>query len=211
MSTEHPKLQALRQQAESCRACPLNQLPYNPGKLVFGFGSNTPRVMFVGEAPGEREALVGLPFVGPAGKLLQQGLRLHGYKMSEIYITNVAKHRPPGNRNPSEEEVRTCGSEYLMAQVELLRPKYIVALGKISAYALASLSEEPVTLPKKGLRGIQFVTVVRGVAYPVYCTWHPAYCLRNDAATPQLNADLQTVNNKVLQMELLLGGASGAA
>jgi len=209
MSIENKELEALREVASSCRACPLNQPPYNPGKLVFGVGSSNPRVVFVGEGPGEKEALTGLPFVGPAGQLLQRSLRQHGYTMSDIYVLNVVKHRPPGNRAPSVAEARICGSKFLVQQLKILKPKYIVALGKVAAGALAILSDEPVALPKKGLRGLQFAASYGPDVFPVFCTWHPAYCLRNESAIPQLLADLQEVLQRVRKLEILLGESDG--
>lgn len=199
----------LKSKSSACTSCALNQLPYKPGRAAFGIGDLAPKIVFVGEAPGEQESIRGVPFVGPAGKLLQQTLQGRNYKMSDIYVLNAVKHRPPGNRNPLEEEIRTCGQLFLIPQIKALAPKYLVALGKVGAQALAMVSEEPVVLPSKGLRGRQFPIVLGGKTYPVFCTWHPAYCLRNTSAIPQLQADLQSVLHKVQELETLLGETDG--
>ncbi len=122
------ELRELHELIKSCRLCPLWRKRKN---AVPGEGSLNPRVFFIGEAPGESEDLAGKPFVGKAGKVLDELLASVGLKRSEVFITNVVKCRPPGNREPSEEEIRAC-SPYLERQLSLLRPKVIATLGRVA-------------------------------------------------------------------------------
>ena len=119
----------LRQQCMSCRACSLAETRTN---VVFGVGTPEAEVLFIGEAPGANEDAQGEPFVGRAGKLLDDMLAMIGLDRSRIYITNSVKCRPPQNRDPLNTEKEACRG-YLRRQVELMRPKIIVCLGRISA------------------------------------------------------------------------------
>jgi DNA polymerase len=111
-----------------CMKCPLYKLAKNP---VAGDGDVSSEIMFVGEGPGEKEDELGLPFVGKAGKLLDEMLDSIGLNRENVYIANVVKHRPPGNRDPKPEEVEACWP-YLMRQIEIIKPKLIVCLGRHS-------------------------------------------------------------------------------
>lgn len=115
-------------QVKECKKCPLYKFAKNP---VPGAGSVETKVMFIGEGPGEKEDELGLPFVGRAGKLLDEMLESIGLKREEIYIANVVKHRPPGNRDPKPEEVEACWP-YLEEQIKIIKPKLIVCLGRHS-------------------------------------------------------------------------------
>jgi DNA polymerase len=168
---------------ESCRACPLNQLPYNPGKVVLGIGSINPKLLLIGEAPGATESQVGKPFVGLSGKKLQSILKQVGFTLDDIYITNSVKHRPPDNRTPSESEFLICGN-YLKQEIEILNPTRILCVGRVAAYALGALAG--VKLPTSGLRGYTFNYKL----IPVTVTWHPAYILRDRKREPELVSDL---------------------
>jgi len=150
-----------------CRACGLCERRRQP---VFGVGPVQADWMVVGEAPGEQEDLQGEPFVGPAGQLLDQMLRAIGRdRRRDVYIANVLKCRPPGNRNPEPQEVAQC-EPFLRRQVELLRPRMILAMGRFAVQSLLQ-SQEPIGR----LRG----RVHRYGGVPVVVTYHPAYLLRN--------------------------------
>ena len=189
---------ALQSAVASCEACDLCQTRQH---TVFGVGAPAPQGqapqvdwLIVGEAPGENEDLQGEPFVGQAGKLLDNmlkacGLSRHGESGPEgggVYIVNVLKCRPPGNRNPRPEEVAQC-EPYLQRQVALLKPKIIVAMGRFAVQSLLAGSVPDVeSQPLGKLRGR--VYSYQGV--PVVVTYHPAYLLRSLADKSKAWADL---------------------
>lgn len=165
--------------------CSLCSLGSTRQKVVFGEGNvNSPKIAFVGEGPGAEEDQQGIPFVGKAGKLLtdaiEKGLCL---KRSDVYICNVVKCRPPGNRTPLPEEVSAC-APYLYRQLELIKPRVIVTLGQTPQLAL---SGKDIGITK--LRG-QWQNW-RGI--PLMPTFHPAYILRNPSAKRPFWEDLQEV------------------
>lgn len=185
-------LPALTADAESCVKCPLHE---TRTKVVFGVGNPNADLMFIGEAPGADEDRQGEPFVGRAGKLLTQiiesGMKI---KRSEVYIANVLKCRPPGNRNPESIEVETC-SPYLIRQIELIQPKVIVALGSFAAKMLLGtktgitrLRGEFHTCKVPGLR-----VLPHKKAPEIMPTYHPAYLLRNPNAKREVWEDIQKV------------------
>lgn len=151
----------------SCRSCPLFQ---GRTQAVPGEGSRQARLMFVGEAPGRDEDLQGRPFVGRAGQLLTKIIQAMGFSREEVYIANVIKCRPPENRTPKPDEVKAC-SPYLLRQIDLIRPRVIVALGKV---ATDFFLQSPKSMSE--LRGNfgQF----QGI--PVMPTFHPSYLVRNE-------------------------------
>ena len=149
-----------------CTRCPLYATAINP---VPGEGSPTAQLMCIGEAPGATEDETGRPFVGQAGKLLTDILRAIKLSREEVFIANVMKHRPPGNRNPTPDEITAC-SPYLLRQVELIRPKVILALG---TFAAQTLLDTKVAIGK--LRGS--LHWYHGT--PLIATYHPAALLRN--------------------------------
>lgn len=158
---------ALKQAVADCRACKLCEGRSN---TVFGVGVPHADWLVVGEAPGENEDLQGEPFVGQAGKLLDNMLLSLGLSRREsVYIANVLKCRPPGNRNPEPDEIAQC-EPFLRRQVELLRPKIILAMGRFAVQALLQSTE-----PVGKLRG----RVHRYHDVPLVVTYHPAYLLRN--------------------------------
>jgi uracil-DNA glycosylase family 4 len=182
---------ALEATVASCQACGLCQSRKN---TVFGVGHTQARWMIVGEAPGENEDLQGEPFVGAAGQLLDNmlqalGLRRDagdGEREQAVYIANVLKCRPPGNRNPQPEEVLRC-EPYLRRQVALLQPQVIVAMGRFAAQSLLQASVPDVaTMPLGKLRGQ--VYDYEGV--PVIVSYHPAYLLRTPQDKAKAWADL---------------------
>ncbi len=169
----------LRREALACTAC---RLAEGRTQVVFSDGNPGGRLMVVGEAPGQREDETGLPFVGPAGQLLDLLLATVGLSRNEsVYICNVLKCRPPGNRNPLPDEIELC-SPYLRRQVELVRPEVILAVGTFSAQLLTG---RPVALGK--LRG----SVYSYAGTPLVVTYHPAALLRNQSWTRATWDDLQ--------------------
>jgi uracil-DNA glycosylase len=158
---------ALADAVANCRAC---QLCEGRTRTVFGVGDTHPEWLIVGEAPGENEDRQGEPFVGQAGQLLDNMLKAIGLdRRSKVYIANVLKCRPPGNRNPEAEEVAQC-EPFLRRQVELLRPRIILAMGRFAAQTLLASTE-----PIGKLRG----RAHEYLGVPVVVTYHPAYLLRN--------------------------------
>jgi uracil-DNA glycosylase len=178
---EAATLEALREAIGDCRRC---RLCAGRTQIVFGVGNPEARLVFVGEAPGHDEDVKGEPFVGRAGQLLtdiiERGMRL---RRSDVYICNVVKCRPPGNRNPEPDEVASC-APFLARQMEILRPEVLVTLGKFAAHALLN-TKTPITR----LRGSW--QEYRGV--PVMPTFHPAYLLRNPADKKLVWQDIQEV------------------
>ena len=173
------KLRVLAAQVAQCTRCA--ELAATRTKTVFGVGDPEARIMFIGEAPGADEDRQGEPFVGAAGQLLNRILEASHLKRSEVYICNILRCRPPGNRNPSPEEADHC-REYLDGQIEIVDPDYIVCLGSIAAKNLLG------TMDSIGkLRG-RFFEYGRA---KVVCSYHPAYLLRNPAAKKDVWEDMK--------------------
>lgn len=173
-------LEAVRAELGDCRRCPLHRTRH---RLVFGEGSPQAELVFVGEAPGADEDAQGRPFVGRAGQLLTKIVEAMGLKRDEVYIGNILKCRPPGNRNPQPDEIAAC-EPFLIRQLQMIRPKVICALGTFAAHTLLK-SEAPISV----LRGC-FHTY-QGI--PLMPTYHPAYLLRNPGAKKQVWEDVQMV------------------
>lgn len=164
-----------------CSRCKLHAL--GRSQVVFGVGSPTADLMFVGEAPGGDEDRQGIPFVGRAGQLLTRIIEAMGLTRDAVYIANVIKCRPPGNRNPEPDEVATC-EPFLFEQIDAVRPRVIVALGKFAAQTLLRTDE-----PISRLRGR--VSEYRGTR--LVPTFHPAYVLRNPASKREVWEDMKLV------------------
>lgn len=158
---------ALQQRVVACTACPLHE---TRTQTVFGVGNRTATWMVIGEAPGADEDRQGEPFVGRAGKLLNEMLRAIGLPREQVYIANILKCRPPNNRDPKPEEVAQC-EPFLKEQVELVQPKIILAVGRIAAQNLLKTD-----IPIGKLRGKRFEY---GHGTPLVVTYHPAYLLRS--------------------------------
>ncbi len=168
----------IREDLGDCTRCALHK---GRNKLVFADGSSNARLMFVGEGPGADEDAQGLPFVGRAGQLLNNMITAMGLKREEVYIANVVKCRPPGNRTPEPEEANTC-SPFLFRQIDVVRPEVIVALGATASTYLLGQRQ-----PLAGLRGR--VHSFRGTKLIV--TYHPAFLLRDPRQKKEAWADLQ--------------------
>jgi DNA polymerase len=166
---------------EDCRRCKLHTLGRR--QIVFGVGNPQADLMFVGEAPGADEDMQGEPFVGRAGQLLTKIIEAIDLKRADVYIANVIKCRPPGNRNPEPDEVEQC-EPFLFRQIDVVRPKVIVALGKFAAQCLLK-TDAPITR----IRGREF-TYRDAILIPTY---HPAYLLRNPSAKREVWEDMKRV------------------
>lgn len=172
---------ALADMVAGCRACELHR---SRTRTVFGTGAQDAELMIVGEAPGADEDRLGEPFVGRAGQLLGAMLHAVGLTRQQVYISNILKCRPPGNRNPSAEEAAACQG-YLDRQIALVQPSLILSVGAISAHNLLATD-----LPVGKLRG-RLHRHPSGV--PVVVTYHPAYLLRRPEEKAKSWADLQQV------------------
>ncbi len=166
---DQPRFNTLDEIAAAVAACTKCTLSKGAANSVPGEGNPDADFMCVGEAPGAKEDETGRPFVGQAGQLLTKILAAIDLKREDVFIGNVLKHRPPGNRNPSPDEVKAC-SPYLIRQIELIRPKVILAMG---LFAAQTLLETKLTISK--LRG----QVHRYYGVPLIVTYHPAALLRN--------------------------------
>jgi DNA polymerase len=162
------ELDVLAREVAECQRCP--SLASTRTQTVFGVGRVDPDICFVGEAPGEQEDLQGRPFVGLAGQLLDRIIAACGMKRDDVFILNILKCRPPGNRKPSAQESGNCRG-FLQRQIDLIRPKYLCALGATAAQHLLGSS-----LGIGKLRGS--FHDFNGI--PVLCTYHPSYLLRLD-------------------------------
>ena len=191
-----PELEALRSTVAGCTACPLHA---GRRQTVFGVGNPNADWMFVGEGPGEEEDRRGEPFVGRAGKLLDNMLRAMELDRSTVYIANIVKCRPPGNRNPSLEEAAAC-IPYLHRQIELIGPRLIVALGAVAAQRLLE-TDRPVGALRGQLR------YAAPLDCPVLVTYHPAYLLRSPGQKRKAWDDLQLAMREMEAMRQDRGGA----
>ncbi|MBI3392344.1 MAG: uracil-DNA glycosylase [Nitrospirae bacterium] len=174
------RLASLREEIGDCRRCGLWT---ERTHVVFGVGDPDAEIMFVGEAPGSDEDRQGEPFVGRAGQLLTKIIEAMGLARERVYIANIIKCRPPGNRNPLPLEIGAC-SGFLRAQVEIISPRAIVALGTFSAQTLLGTDEK--------------ISRLRGRFHPFHGiplmpTYHPAYLLRNPNEKKQVWEDVQKV------------------
>jgi uracil-DNA glycosylase len=174
-------LAAVRTDLGDCTRCKLHGLGRR--QIVFGVGNPEADLMFVGEAPGADEDIQGFPFVGRAGQLLTKIIEAIGLTRDEVYIANVIKCRPPGNRNPEPDEVEQC-EPFLFRQIDVIKPKVIVALGKFGAQTL--------------LRTLDPISRLRGRVYDyrgakLVPTFHPAFLLRNPASKREVWEDMKLV------------------
>ena len=174
-------LEAIRSDLGECTRCKLSGLGRE--QIVFGVGNPSAELMFVGEAPGRDEDKQGIPFVGRAGQLLTKIIEAIGQSRESVYIANVIKCRPPQNRNPEEDEVETC-EPFLFRQIDVIRPKVIVALG---AFAAKTLLRKDAPISK--LRGREYE--YRGAI--LVPTFHPAYLLRNSKGKREVWEDMKRV------------------
>lgn len=190
-------LQLLEQKISVCKLCQelAAYREENNYKTVPGVGNSNAQIMVIGEAPGENEAEEGEPFVGKAGKLLTNIIQAAGWERHEVFITNILKCRPPGNRDPQKEEAGNC-RKFLDLQIKCVDPEWILCFGRISSSFL--LGHDPLTTTIGSLRG----TVHDYQGRKVICTYHPSYLLRQPAAKSEVWKDLQPA----IQARLALQG-----
>ncbi|HZR65227.1 MAG TPA: uracil-DNA glycosylase [Terriglobales bacterium] len=174
-------LRLIREDIGDCTRCRLHK--QGRKQIVFGVGNSNAELMFIGEAPGADEDLQGEPFVGRAGQLLNNMIKAMGIQRDDVYIANIIKCRPPGNRTPERDECETC-SPFLMRQIEVINPKVLVALGAVAAKTLLA-----VNAPMSELRGRWFDFRARKLAV----TYHPAFLLRDPRQKKEAWKDLQMV------------------
>ncbi len=168
LEEQNSNLKIIEDKANNCKACSLYQ---TKNKLVFGKGTAKPSIVFVGEAPGADEDKIGFPFVGRAGKLLDKWLEKYNLTLDDIYVMNALKCRPPNNRDPLPEEKAAC-KEYFDAQLKILTPKVICALGR---HALSNLLDSELSPRYSDMRGaVHSYNDIKVVA-----TYHPAFILRS--------------------------------
>jgi len=175
-----PEWDLLRRAVASCTACGLEK---TRTQTVFGVGDVSAQLMVIGEAPGFNEDKQGEPFVGRAGQLLTLMLKAVGFERETVYITNILKCRPPGNRDPAAEEVKLC-TPFLGTQITMIKPKLLLAVGRIAAHYLLNTKTS--------------LAQLRGKIHsyndtPLIITYHPAYLLRNPADKGKAYQDLQLV------------------
>jgi uracil-DNA glycosylase len=178
------ELVALYKEVSQCTKCPLHE---TRTKAVFGAGNADAELMFVGEAPGAEEDRQGLPFVGRAGQLLNQMLEEIGLSREDVFIANVLKSRPPGNRDPQPLEIAAC-EPYLWEQVRLIEPKVVCTLGN---FATKLLSGSPAGITK--VRGTPQVRPLGSRTVLLLPLFHPAAALRTPAVKEMLRADFATI------------------
>jgi DNA polymerase len=183
-SASGESLESLAAAAAGCTLCRLSEKRQT---VVFGEGDPKAGVMFIGEGPGADEDRTGRPFVGQAGKLLDRMIFAMGFDRGEVYIANVVKCRPPGNRDPKDDEVAAC-ADYLDRQIDLIRPEVIVALGKPASRRLTGTNK-----PMGALRGRW--SSYRGI--PLMPVFHPAYLLRQPKLKREAWEDLKLVMRRL--------------
>lgn len=179
--TKEDLLDAVRREMGDCQRCPLGKTRKN---LVFGEGNAAARIVFVGEAPGADEDAQGLPFVGRAGQLLTD-IIVKGMKLQrkDVYICNILKCRPPGNRNPQPDEICKC-EPFLKKQLQIISPETICTLGAFAAKTLLN-TDVPISLLRGRFHEYQAIKLMP--------TYHPAYLLRNPSAKKQVWEDVQMI------------------
>ena len=174
----------LEQECLSCQKCALSQTRHN---VVFGTGPRDAEVMLIGEGPGEQEDLQGIPFVGRAGQLLDSMLRMIDLDRSKVYIANIVKCRPPKNRDPRDEEQDAC-YPWLERQIELVDPKIIICLGRISA---TTLIRDDFRITHE--HGLWFDINGRRIT----AIYHPSALLRDISKRPETFADLRSIRSEI--------------
>jgi len=184
-NTFNEDLQSFNKSICDCQKCSLGKIRKN---FVFGCGDPKAKVVFVGEAPGKQEDIEGLPFVGRSGKILDENLSLINMTRNDIYICNVLKCKPPQNRDPLSSEVDNC-EPYLIKQLYIIKPKLIVALGKIAASTILKTKE-----PLKDLRN----KVFKYAGIDLLVTYHPAALLRNPKLKKNVGDDFNLIYRNYL-------------
>jgi len=197
MRYEYSNQELLDNVAAEVRICTKCPLWNGRKKAVPGVGSPESQVLFIGEAPGRSEDIEGEPFVGAAGKFLDELLSRIGFSRKNVFITNVVKCRPPENRDPLPDEVKTC-TPYLNRQIIIMQPKFIVTLGNHSTSYIFQKTQ----LPFQGItqaRGKTHEITLLGMKIAVFATFHPAAALYNAKYGDQLSEDFQQIGKELLK------------
>lgn len=190
------ELEVVAQEIRACKRCPLHATRKN---AVPGEGNPYARIMLVGEAPGYNEDIQGRPFVGAAGNLLNELLRLPGLKREEVFITNVIKCRPPENRDPREEEIEAC-KPFLIKQLEVIKPPVLVCLGRHSTSTVFKLGGVEFSSIMKARGSLKRLRIA-GVDVLCLPTLHPAAALYNPRLKGILEADFKQLKDLVARRE----------
>jgi uracil-DNA glycosylase len=180
--SKQEKLKKIRKELGECTRCKLHPSRKN---IVFGEGDPEAGLVFIGEAPGADEDIQGLPFVGKAGKLLTKIIEAINMKREDVYICNILKCRPPGNRNPEEDEIRSC-SPFLKKQIGAINPRVICTLGTFSAQTLLN-TKKPISQLRGNIEYYDGICLVP--------TFHPAFLLRNPFKKKEVWEDIQKVRD----------------
>lgn len=181
---------SLREQVKNCQRCELSETRQH---TVFGAGNIQADLVILGEAPGVEEDQQGEPFIGRAGQLLNEMLFSIGLTHESVFITNVLKCHPPNNREPHQYEVATC-APYLEQQLAMLKPKAILAVGRIAAHSLLGIEQS-----MADMRGKKWQTSLAGT--PLFVTYHPAYLLRNPIEKRKAHLDLLNIKAFLASLE----------
>lgn len=191
-------LQKLKQKCINCASCELHKTRNN---IVFADGNpQSAKIILIGEAPGENEDIQGIPFVGRAGKLLNEFLEKAGIsREKDLYIINTVKCRPPKNRVPSDKEKAAC-REFLISQIEIINPKIILLCGATAAGAfLPSIPHLPPKVPISKIRGEIINIEANNIKYQAMPIFHPSYLLRNHSTEPNTPRDLMLKDLKKIK------------
>ena len=189
MDLKQKRMNELIHQIRECRKCTLWKNAKNP---VPGEGDLNTSLMMIGEAPGYHEDIKGQPFVGSAGRVLDELLMSIGIKRNEVFIGNIIKHRPDENRDPNEEEIKACGS-YIERQIQIIKPRLIVTLGRHSTrYVMSNVDVEFRAISE--IRGKVFEKHLFGIRLKIIPTFHPAATLYNPTYRNFLENDFQMIN-----------------
>ncbi len=198
MTSVEPFEDSLEKIALEVEGCPLCKLANTRKNAVHGEGQLQSKIMLIGEAPGRSEDEMGRPFVGAAGRILDQALKKAGIERSQVFITNVVKCRPPGNRVPEEDEAAAC-RPYLDRQIALIKPKVICVLGRTAYSSLLGGSSITANRGK----------IVERSGQKYFLTIHPAAAIYNKSLLPVLEGDLKELASKVRGMENEAGSSMG--
>ena len=201
MENKQEALEKVKEAILRDKTLPLREQATN---LVFGKGNPNAKIMLLGEGPGREEDLRGIPFVGAAGKLLDELLSSIGLTEDGIYIANILKYRPPNNRDPTEDEIRRH-TPYLIQQIVIIKPRIIVTLGNYATkFILAQCDvEEMKTIPGiTSLHGKVTEVTIDGVLFTVIPTFHPAALIYNQKLRPEAEGDFKVIKNELRQKSL---------
>ncbi|RLF63418.1 MAG: uracil-DNA glycosylase [Thermoplasmata archaeon] len=187
-------LEEIEKEIHNCKKCPLYK---NRTRAVPGEGGFKKRIMIIGEAPGKNEDIQGRPFVGKAGELLDRLLGEIGLSRDDVYITNVVKCRPPENREPTDNEIMAC-KPYLIRQINVLKPKIIVCLGRISSKTISQMFNVRFTSMSND-HGRLFESPIRPIK--IFFTYHPAAALYNRIKLRDLEEDFKILNEIIEELE----------